>query len=208
MNLKPVTASFICCYNFVMLCIFIINLMQRINTAKPRNNKKTGKTDDKGDKTPDKAAKTVHMFWKGIAIAFIAVFCIILIFGIIRWQHFRPQYAQYEMPKIPQQPLIGSVKDVISADLSNSGENISDYDVQVSDNIRKFPREGMDKNIIQVSLYAGTKRHLYLVDADSGVIVMHSETSVYGWMQNLTLQPERRRWFFMGDDRKSHGVQK
>jgi len=120
---------------------------------------------------------TDKMFWKVIAISFMVLFCVIIISGLIRLYHSEP----YRTAAQPFQ--VDLAKKVVAQDLANAGENISDYKVQLSD-ARKFPRDGTDKSLIQVSLYKNSKRHLYLIDADSGEIVMHSETMFYGWMEN------------------------
>jgi len=123
---------------------------------------------------------TGNLFWKGVAIAFIVVFCIIVVFGIIRFYHFEPPRAAAN----PSQ--IDLAEKVVAQDLSSRGKNISNYKIQVSGMARGFARDGVSKSIIQVSLYDKSRRHLYLIDADSGQMVMHSETTFYGWMENQT----------------------
>ncbi len=121
-----------------------------------------------------------NLFWKGVALAFVAVFCAIVIFGLVRLNHSEP----HRIAANPSQ--VELAKSAVAKDLSISGENISDYKIQISDMARGFAREGQNKNIIQVSLYDSSRRYLYLVDADSGDIVMRSETDFYGWMENQT----------------------
>jgi len=128
-----------------------------------------------------KEKNTGSMFWKGVALAFVAFFCVIIVFGLIRMYHFEP-------PRSAVQPLQADLAEkIIEQDLSKSGDNITNYRLQVSKMARRFIRDSMSRSIIQVSLYDSSKRHLYLVDADSGEIVMHSETTFYGWMENQTL---------------------
>lgn len=121
-----------------------------------------------------------EMFWKGVALAFVAVFCIIIIFSLVRLYHFEPHRTAVQ----PSQ--VDLAEKAVAKELNNSGDSISNYNLQVSDMARGFSENDANKSIIQISLYDHSKRHLYLVDADSGQIVMHSETTFYGWMENQT----------------------
>lgn len=152
--------------------------------------KKTDKTDSKAKGNAKTAPKTVHVFWKGISIAFIALFCVILVFGIVRWQHFKPHHIA------AQQSQIGLATKAVSDDLSSAGYNLSDYKIQVADSIRGFARDRQNENIIQVSLFGDSKMHQYLVDADSGKIIMHSETTFYDGMGNMSMNMPKPRGFF------------
>lgn len=158
--------------------------MEKSGKMKATNMKKTGKEAGK--------PKTVHVFWKVISIAFIAIFCVILLFGVLRWYHLKPHHMAV------QQSQLDLAKEVVSADLSSAGYNLSDYKVQVADSIRGFSRDRQNENIIQVSLFGDSKMHQYLVDADSGKIIMHSETTFYGDMKNLSMGMPRQRGFFQG----------
>ena len=127
-----------------------------------------------------------NMLWKGIALAFIAVFIVIIVFGLVRFYTFQPHH-------FAAQPVQTSLAEkAVADDLNQRGDNLSNYKVQISDMARGFTRDGMNKNIIQVSLSDGSIRQIYLVDSDSGQIVMHSETTFYGWMENQT-PPEAPR---------------
>jgi len=148
--MKPVTGSFICCFT-------LSGVMAK----------------------PQKEKKTINI-WKIIALAFVAVFCVIIVISMIRLYHFEPHRSFANLAQLDL------AKSVVSQDLSKQGDNISNYKLQASDMARGFARDGLNKNIIQISLYDRSKRHLYLVDVDSGEIVMHSETTFYGWMENQT----------------------
>lgn len=152
---------------------------------KSDKSKKTEKRDNKAD-------KKVHVFWKGISIAFIVLFGAILVFGIVRWHHFKPHHTA------AQQSQIDLAKNAVSADLSSAGYNLSDYKIQVADTVRGFARDQLNKNIIQISLFGDSKMHQYLVDADSGKIIMHSETTFYDGMKNLSMGFPKQRGFFQG----------
>lgn len=158
--------------------------MEKSGKIKKTNINKT----DKGAGKP----KTVHVFWKGISIAFIALFCVILVFGIVRWQHFKPHHF------VAQQSQIDLATKAVSDDLSSAGYNLSDYKIQVADSIRGFARDRQNENIIQVSLFGDSKMHQYLVDADSGKIIMHSETTFYDGMKNMSMGFPKQRGFFQG----------
>lgn len=145
---------------------------------------------DKGAGKP----KTVHVFWKGISIAFIIIFGVILVFGVLRWYHFKPHHIAV------QQSQIDLAKNAVSADLAKAGYNVSDYKIQVADSARGFSRDReqdrMDEKIIQISLFGDSKMHQYLVDADSGSIMMHSETTFYDGMKNFSMGFPKPHGFF------------
>jgi hypothetical protein len=151
---------------------------------------KIKRTENAGNKSANKESKKVHVFWKGIAITFITIFCVILVFGVIRWQHFRPHQDA------AQQQQIDMAKEAVSADLSSAGYNISDYNVQVASTVRGFEAGMKDESIIQISLFGESKIHQYLVDADSGKMIMHSETTFYDGMKNISMGSPKSRGFF------------
>ncbi|MCX6707300.1 MAG: hypothetical protein NT001_04125, partial [Candidatus Woesearchaeota archaeon] len=96
----------------------------KINKAKNRPGK--------ADKEASNNRKRLYLFLKVISLAFIVIFCIMLIFGIIRWYDFKSSHNSYPM----QQSQIDMARNAVSADLDSAGDNISDYDVRISDDVR------------------------------------------------------------------------
>ncbi len=45
--------------------------------------------------------------------------------------------------------------------------------------IRKIPFDGSSQNIIQVSFNKNMTTHTYVIDIDSGEVIMHSQTDIY-----------------------------
>ncbi|HLC47073.1 MAG TPA: hypothetical protein VJI75_05055 [Candidatus Nanoarchaeia archaeon] len=161
-----------------------------VNTKKPMPKGMTSRADiGSAQHRPGR----ISLLWKSIAVIFLMLFCSIIILGILRWNYYRPSYHSIDSV---QKEL---AMNLISQDMGSSGKNISEYKTLVSNMTHKFARGRVNKNTLQVSLYSPSSRHQYIIDIDSGTIVMHSETLVYGWMHNLTSQPEKRGWFFMRD---------
>lgn len=125
--------------------------------------------------------------WKIISIVSIVLFCLMLIGGLIRVYHFRSFFST------PTQEQIDSVKAIVAQELQNKGDDIDNYEITVSNRIINFDRmvrsqgfveieypEGIFDRIrypeaaIQVSLVKNSTMHLYLIDANSGKVVMHS----------------------------------
>lgn len=128
-------------------------------------------------------------FWKCTAIIFIILFVVIVILGIIRANQFRPEYSAVQ----PQQ--IELAKKSIAQDLSSRGDDINNYTLHTPDMTRKFAKDHLSKNIIQIVLSKGSTTQHYLVDAESGKILMRSETVVYEWMQDAPMAPQYKPMF-------------
>lgn len=131
--------------------------------------------------------------WKIVAVVFIVLFCFAVAGGLFRIYHNEPPMS------VPTQEQMDSAKAVVAQELVKNGDDISNYEVTVSPQIRRLERmpppffmmKGSDEprfneemqagNTIHVSLRSDTKTHFYLVDIDTGKIIMHSFTE---WMVN------------------------
>lgn len=141
----------------------------------------------KGNENKRKQKKNV---WKIISVIFIVMFCLMLIGGLMRVYHFMSVFS------VPTQEQIDSAKDIIAQELENKGDDIDDYEISVSNRIIDFDRMGRSKGIfveiehsedskgifdrimdsegtIQVSLVKNSTMHSYLIDVNSGTVVMH-----------------------------------
>jgi len=138
--------------------------------------------------------------WKVVSVVFIFLFILVIAGGIFRVSHSRGSLMT------PTQDQINYARDIVAAQLQDSGDNISDYKVTISNDIREFGPMPLDRrgfgpmmppqapskvpsqgtrNIIQVSLHKNSTMQLFLIDIDSGEILMHSRTDFYGGMGNL-----------------------
>ncbi len=142
-------------------------------------------------KTKGKEKKNEMNVWKIIAVVFIVLFGMALAGGLFRIYNSGP------LPSAPTQEQMDSARNVVAQELAKSGDDISNYEVTVSSMIRKldrmppmfirmegpettgFNQEISDGNTLHVSLQSETKTHFYLVNIDTGKIIMHSFTE---WM--------------------------
>lgn len=130
-----------------------------------------------------------NIVWKGAALVFVAIFCAIIIVGVIRLYRFQSTYQP------ASQAEITLAENAVAQDLNSSGDSISNYQVAVSNDTRTIADDGLNETIIQVSLFSPSKRQSYLLDASSGQIVMHTITTFYGVMQNISNAPHRGGFF-------------
>jgi len=115
--------------------------------------------------------------WKVVSVVFIFLFILVIIGGV----YFRiPPHFRGQL-NIPTQDQIDSAKATIAKELQKDGDDIQNYQVAVSENIRGLGRMTPPRNILQVSLQKNSTMHLFLIDVDSGEILMHSRTEFYGW---------------------------
>lgn len=141
-----------------------------------------------------KEKKSEMNLWKIVAVVFIVLFGLAVAGGLLRIYHAGPSM------NVPTHEQMDSAKAIVAQELAKSGDNISNYEVTVSTQIRRLERgpapffamEGPEGsrgfaeeisagNTLHVSLQSDTKTHFYLVNIDTGKIVMHSFTE---WMKN------------------------
>jgi hypothetical protein len=139
----------------------------------------------KGKKANPGAKRNV---WKIVSVVFISLFILILLWGITNLRS-RPQFPE------PTQEQTDMAVAVVTDDLQASGDSIDNYEVSVANRMIGFigrpgPRNGMpglkpgghpdmarvSGENIQVALRGNSTGHLYIVDLESGSIVMHSFT--------------------------------
>ncbi|MBI5066428.1 hypothetical protein HZA97_09415 [Candidatus Woesearchaeota archaeon] len=112
--------------------------------------------------------------WKIISIVCIALFFLILLGKFARLHSFRSSFS------VPSEDQVVFAKYVVAEDLIKKGDNIAEYEVRVDDRIRKFGRDKVQKNMIQVYLSKNSTRQTYLLNVEDGEIVMRSITEFYG----------------------------
>jgi len=117
--------------------------------------------------------------WKVLAIVFITLFVATLVFGLFKLHRFKQTLAD------PTDAQVESAKAIAMQDLESRGVNTSAYTIKVAPKVRGMREAGADRNIIQVFAEADASRHNYMIDTDAGMILLHSQTEVYGWMADM-----------------------
>jgi len=125
--------------------------------------------------------------WKMVSVVFITLFILILAWGLMNTRP-RPTFTE------PTQEQIDMAKSIVAQDLQARGDSIDNYEAFVTNRVVGFigqphpGNEGPDVRQInhlgemenfrnlQVSLRGNSTAYLYLVDADSGEILMRSFT--------------------------------
>ena len=96
-----------------------------------KNNDKQIKSDVKDDKKSDgKGYIEKNNIWKITAIIFIVLFAVILISALVRLSRIRPPIIQ------PTDSQISMMKSIALSDLSQKGEDVTNYTVKASNDIR------------------------------------------------------------------------
>lgn len=116
--------------------------------------------------------------WKLVSIVFITLFCVTVALSFLRHHSIRPGFIEATAEQKER------AEGIVAQDLESRRENIAEYEKAVATKIRGIVSGNMTRHIIQVSLWKGSARYMYLVDADSGEIVLRAETNVYGWMNS------------------------
>lgn len=111
--------------------------------------------------------------WKIVAISVIIVFAAFLIVGFFKAHHIKSSFVR------PTQAQIDYTKGVAADKLQSAGVNVSGFQVEVIDRMPRQQNDGV-RNIIQVSFRNDSITHVYLVDVDSGEVLLHSETEFFG----------------------------
>lgn len=124
-----------------------------------------------------------NIFWKSISLAFIVLFLIILIGGVLRVYKYKSSFISATDEQIDSAKLIAT--DFFSRAYS---ENISDYNLSVSKRVRFIDNK---TRVIQVSLKKDSIRLSYLVDVDAKEVLMQTRTESYSRMKDMSEHKER-----------------
>jgi len=115
--------------------------------------------------------------WKITAVAVIVLFVLLMIAGLIKVYYFRSFLIK------PTQVQIDYATKIATEKLKSMGENASSFQTHVGKRIKRFRSDGIAKSIMEVSFYKDSTSHAYLIDVNSGEVLLHSETNTYGaWM--------------------------
>jgi hypothetical protein len=116
--------------------------------------------------------KHTHL-WKTVAIMMIIAFAVLIIGSAIKAYHFRSSFMR------PSESQIEYAKTVAIQKLQSMGINPADYQTRTPDEMRIIPTEGVKRSVLQVSFHNKETAHTFLVDVNSGDILLHTETDVY-----------------------------
>jgi hypothetical protein len=118
--------------------------------------------------------RPVHLHvWRGIAIAFIIIFALVIIGGLIRAHHFRSTFTK---ATVEEQQL---AKDAALKDMTQRGENTTQYELRISDRTRLVKTGSTEKKIIELSFFTASVRYSYIIDVSSDEIVVSSRTEFH-----------------------------
>lgn len=119
-------------------------------------------------------------FWKVIAIVAIVLFAVFVVSGLMKAHRFKNSFIK------PTDKQLELAKDVAIKSLESTGANASEFKISFG---KVMPRRLEEKSeqskiIIPVSFSNNQTTHVYLVDADSGELLMHSQTDIYKQIGN------------------------
>ena len=113
-------------------------------------------------------------YWKLVAILFILIFAVLLIFSLMRAYHFKASFSS----ATPEQ--VKTAQDIVSFELKKNNDDLANYDVRVINRIKHVQKKDTLANILQVSLKNNSISQVYLIDVDAKSVVMYSKTEFYG----------------------------
>ncbi len=131
--------------------------------------------------------------WKIVSLIFIALFAVLLIVSMVRFSHSRPPLT----PATPEQ--MESAKAIVEQDLQANGDNISNYKIEAASELGHIGES--QKSLLRVAAENDTSRHFYLVDVETGKIVLHDSSERYGWMAEMKPPRESQGGWFRGKPR-------
>ena len=112
--------------------------------------------------------------WKIVAVAVIVIFVLIILGTIVKIYHFKSSFTKPTPTQIDYATKIATKK------LQSSGGNVSAFEIRVGNRIKRMYDNEFSRSIVQVSFINNSNSHAYLIDVNSGEILLHSETDVYG----------------------------
>ena len=134
----------------------------------------------KGNKAnPDNKMKKSRNIWKILAIVFVALFIIIMAVGIFRSPKFR------EHPQQLTASQIDNVKSIALSDMNSRGDMIANYTINTPGIVRIIYTAGIKRNVTEVAIYNVTVRDMYIIDLDTGQILVYSKTEFFDGLNHL-----------------------
>lgn len=116
---------------------------------------------------------------KAVAIAVIVVFALVIIGGLIKVYYLKASFIK------PTQAQVDYATKIAAAKLQSAGENASAFQVHVGRGMRKIHDGETARTLMQVAFNNNVTSHAYLIDMNTGEVILHSETDIYGtWTSN------------------------
>jgi len=113
------------------------------------------------------------MVWKIVAIAMVGIFAVLIIMGLIKAHNIKSSFTS------PTNAQIDLARNLAIEKFESIGGNTSAFQIRVEDRMRRPRDEINNRTILQVVFYNDTTTHIFLVDVNSGKVIMHSETEMY-----------------------------
>jgi uncharacterized protein YpmB len=131
--------------------------------------------------------------WKIVSLIFIALFAVLLIVSLVRFSHSRPPFTP------ATQAQMESAKAIVEQSLQANGYNISNYKIEAASEIGRMGEN--QKQALRVTAENDTSRQFYLVDLETGKIVLHDSSFRYEWMAEMKPLRESQGGWFRGKPR-------
>ena len=113
------------------------------------------------------------MLWKITAIAVIVLFMLLIVGGLIKVYYLKSSLIK------PTQAQVDYVTKIATERLQSTGNNASMFQIHVGSRIRREHEDGTNRDIIQVSFNNNVTSHMYLIDVNTGEVLLHSQTDMY-----------------------------
>jgi hypothetical protein len=111
--------------------------------------------------------------WKTVSIIFIVLFVLVVVGGLLKAYRFRHS----DMKATDAQ--IADVKNIVYDDLKNKGEYTDGLAFRTSERIRDVRTDSGMRKTMEASLYNQSIKYSYIIDIDSGKILVYTKTILY-----------------------------
>ncbi|MBI2656335.1 hypothetical protein HYX03_01180 [Candidatus Woesearchaeota archaeon] len=143
------------------------------------------------EKQKSKAVSGYHRkrIWKTVAISVVAVFVLIIAGGLVRVNYLRSSFVK------PSQSQTDYAAKIAAEKLQSMNVNPSAFQMNVGRKIRRLHDDEAARSIIQVAFNNNASSHTYLIDVNTGEVLLHSETDVYGAWTNHKMYSHRDSFY-------------
>jgi hypothetical protein len=147
-----------------------------INKTKIKRISKNTESDKNNRENKIKKSRNI---WKILAIVFVALFIIIIITGLLRAHKFR------EPPQQLAQEQATTITNIALNDMANREIIIENHTIKTQGVVREIRTNNMIRNVTEVSIYNSTERNMYIIDINSGEIIVYSKTEFFDGLDHL-----------------------
>ena len=129
-----------------------------------------------------------HNIWRIIAVAVILIFAVLVIGGLIKAHRIRSSFVK------PTQAQITYATEIATDKLKAMiGTDVALYHVQTSQRM-PIMHDGTQRTILQVTFYNTTTTHSFLIDINTGEVLLHSQTDIYEQLKGLANNDDSSRF--------------